>query len=387
MIIEEYIFLPMYIIISFLLFLSPWLFYIKKSSHKVVSDKNICIVIPTYNDGLNLIKTLDSIEHISTKNNVEVILVDDASSDNTKLYFDLWCKNEKRRFSYTYVNTGINTGLKSKAVSFSIPYIDVLNDSVVIIDGDTILTKDALDIAITELYSDSSIGAVCGAVLPLKEQRSNIVDFLQYFELVGAFHGIKLAQSNMDSTASLAGAFTIHKIEALNDVGWFDGWLVEDICWTWKARAKGWKLIYSPNSIAYTLCPINLKDLWRQRTRWSRGRVEALKVAFAEKNVRFLKVIPWFLYSVIQAVWIPVFVIALVINPEKTIFLYAIIFILHCIFAWANINRNNICRYSILQSFYSAIWTSFLVDLILFVPNVKGLLLESLGARKRWLTR
>lgn len=377
----------MYLTILFLLLLCPWLFFKKKTCHMNVKDKNVCIVLPTYNDGVNLIKTLDSIEHMSTKNNIEVLLVDDDSSDNTKSNFDCWNSSESRRFVYKYINTGINTGLKSKAVSFAIPHVSELTDAVVIIDGDTILAKEALDIAISELYSESSIGAVCGAVLPLNEKRSTVVDFLQYFELAGAFHGIKLAQSNMDSTASLAGAYTIHKIEALKDVGWFEDWLVEDICWTWKARVKGWKLIYSPGSMAYTSCPINLTDLWRQRTRWSRGRVEALKVVYAEKNIRILNVIPWFAYSVIQAIWIPLFFVALITNPEQAIFLYSIIFILHYVFAEVNLNRSNLNRVSILDPLYSAIWTSLLVDMILFVPNVKGLLLESFGARKRWLTR
>ncbi|CAK2509905.1 Cellulose synthase/poly-beta-1,6-N-acetylglucosamine synthase-like glycosyltransferase [Vibrio crassostreae] len=379
--------LPIYLNLIFLLFLAPWLFKFREVINLDTRRKNVTFIIPTYNDGLDLIKTLHSIENINTKHKIDVLVIDDASTDDTTSEYNNWTKNNKNRFKYEYLNTKINTGLKSKAVSYAIPYINSICDVIVIIDGDTILTPESLDIAISELYNDKNIGAVCGAVLPYKSRCSSIVDFLQYFEMIGAFHGIKLAQSNMDSTASLAGAFTVHKKKAIDDVGWFNDWLVEDICWTWKARAKGWKLLYSPNAIAYTSCPTSIKTLWMQRTRWSRGRVEALKVAYKENEIRFFSILPWFLYSIVQAIWIPFFVISLVINTENTILLFLATFILHWIFASVNMRKNKLSESLIFQPFCSAIWTSFLVDLLLFIPNTKGLLLESFGAKKKWLTR
>ncbi|AXX58818.1 glycosyltransferase [Vibrio vulnificus] len=387
MIIENLLFIPIYLNVLFLLFLTPWLFNKNKKLKEIIKKKRVSIIVPTYNDGLDLIKTLNSIEYMYTEHEVEVFVIDDASTDNTDIEYNSWYECSKKRFTYNYINTKNNTGLKSKAVSFSVPYINPLSEVVVIIDGDTILSSGALDIAISELYTEPNVGAVCGAVLPYKGKCSSIVDFLQYFEMAGAFHGIKLAQSNMDSTASLAGAFTVHKIEAINDVGWFSDWLVEDICWTWKARAKGWKLLYSPTSIAYTSCPISIKDLWKQRTRWSRGRVEALKVAYKENKVRFFSVLPWFMYSIVQAVWIPSFIMALAVSPKKAILFYLATFFLHWLFALVNMRRNNLSKISIFHPFYSALWTSFLVDFLLFIPNTKGLILESFGAKKRWLTR
>ncbi|GLQ75922.1 glycosyltransferase [Vibrio penaeicida] len=385
--IVNFLLVPLYINVFFLIAMIPWLLIVKRKNDNIISKKHVSVVIPTYNDGQNLIKTLDCIESLNTVHKVSVLIVDDSSTDGTSYNVENWVGDGQRRFDYSYIKTPENTGLKSKAISYAEPHIKDEHDAILIIDGDTILDRHALDTAMAKLYADESIGAVCGAVLPLNRKENSLVNRLQYFELCGAFHGIKLAQSNINSTGSLAGAFTIHKREAMVDVGWFDEWLVEDICWTWKARSKGWQLIYSPESIAYTDCPNTLNKLWMQRTRWSRGRVEALRVAYNEKKFQFLSVVPWFIYSIVQAIWVPAFILALFANPVLSLSVYGVFLLLHWVYAFVNISRNNLNKPIKVESFLSAIWTSFIVDFVLTVPNIKGFLLEVMGSRKQWLTR
>lgn len=379
---------PALINIVFFMFLTPWLFIGKgKCKHPSKEPKEVCILIPTYNDAENFISALQSIESSKTIHKLNVIVIDDASEDDTKKLFEKYSKSEQSFNSLKYLNTGVNTGLKSKALSHAISEIDSSCDVVVIIDGDTILDEMALDIAIGDLYGEQGVGAVCGAVLPTDLKKKSVVSVLQYFELCGAFHGIKLAQSNFSSTGSLAGAFTVHKLEALKDVGWFNEWLVEDICWTWKARAKGWKLVYSPKSLAYTECPKSYSNLFKQRTRWSRGRVEAFKVSLEENYSRLYTILPWFIYSIVQAIWVPLFLMGTIFSLGKAAMILLMIFILHLLFAHASYKSSGIVYKFPFETVFSAVFTSILVDLALCFPNLKGLSMELFGAEKRWLTR
>ncbi|MCB2295996.1 glycosyltransferase family 2 protein [Clostridium algoriphilum] len=51
----------------------------------------------------------------------------------------------------------------------------------------------------------------------------------------------------------------------------------EDIVLTWNLLNKGWITYFEPLAVAFTDVPTNLYSISSQRSRWSRGMIEALK--------------------------------------------------------------------------------------------------------------
>ncbi|KIE47205.1 glycosyl transferase group 2 family protein [Clostridium argentinense CDC 2741] len=59
--------------------------------------------------------------------------------------------------------------------------------------------------------------------------------------------------------------------------GWPDA-IGEDIVLTWNFLKHDLKVYFEPLAVAFTDVPITLKHLSRQRSRWARGMLEALKI-------------------------------------------------------------------------------------------------------------
>lgn len=378
--------LPILINIVILLFLLPGLLFKEKHYKKMVKEKKVTVLLPTYNDKEGVILALESLENQQSKHHIQVIIVNDGSTDSTGDMIDFWLSNGYKNHKYRHIKLEKNTGLKGRAINQVTDLISEDSEVVVVMDGDTILEKNALRHCIDKLYSHENIGAVCGMVIPQLNGLKTFSGRLQQCELIGAFHSMKSAQCRMGSIGSLAGALTVHKMTTIKDVGWYGDWLVEDICWTWKAKAKGWKLGFSEDSLAFTDCPENMEKLWRQRRRWSRGRLEALKVAFMENNTNAITILPWFIYSIMQMLSIPGLIVAILFKPLLALVIVIILCLLHWYYAYFNIR--GLAHYAQnISPLESAIWTSLLIDLFLFIPNTCGFFDEVRKKEKAWLTR
>ena len=57
----------------------------------------VSIITPTYNSAKYVLETLESIKS-QTYHNIELIISDDASQDNTVDICELWLKENKERF-------------------------------------------------------------------------------------------------------------------------------------------------------------------------------------------------------------------------------------------------------------------------------------------------
>lgn len=74
------------------------------------------------------------------------------------------------------------------------------------------------------------------------------------------------------------GAFSLYKTDAVRAVqGWPDA-IGEDIVLTWKFLARRWRVYFEPLAVAFTDVPESFRHLVRQRSRWARGMIEALKL-------------------------------------------------------------------------------------------------------------
>lgn len=73
------------------------------------------------------------------------------------------------------------------------------------------------------------------------------------------------------------GAFSLYKTETLKSVGGWSDAIGEDIVLTWKMLNNDNKVYFEPMSVAFTDVPIKFSHFVKQRSRWARGMIEALR--------------------------------------------------------------------------------------------------------------
>lgn len=127
-----------------------------------MSEPLVSVVIPSYNAGLTLKKTLLSVaaqtEHYS---NCEVIIIDDGSTDNTAdiiHQFEHW---DKRFKSIKQENRGVSAA-RNKGVEMS------MGDYIAFLDADDLFLKDSLSERMRALLAEDDpnmLGVFCPAVL------------------------------------------------------------------------------------------------------------------------------------------------------------------------------------------------------------------------------
>lgn len=111
----------------------------------------VSVVVVTYNSEKTVIGTLDSIYN-QTYKDIELIISDDASTDNTINVVEQWVENHKMRFVNVMVlpadfNRGIVSNVNKGIVCATGEYIQI-------IAGDDLLFKDSIEIKIKHVSDD-----------------------------------------------------------------------------------------------------------------------------------------------------------------------------------------------------------------------------------------
>ena len=250
-------------------------FYITK--YTVESHSNfspfISIIIPAYNEGLNLKTSVESLLQLNYPN-YELIIVNDGSKDNTKEVGEKLVGMREGKNSIVKVSL-INkpNGGKAKALNAGIQYSDA--DFVLCMDGDSVLTPDTLKVAISH-FEDPDVGAVAGNV-KIANRKHWLTD-LQALEYVEGLNLARSAQGHVRMVNIIPGPIGVFRKEALRDVGFYaSDTFAEDADMTLKILAVGWKVNYEPNAQALTEAPVKLMQLLKQRYRWTRGILQAIR--------------------------------------------------------------------------------------------------------------
>jgi cellulose synthase/poly-beta-1,6-N-acetylglucosamine synthase-like glycosyltransferase len=142
-------------------------------------------------------------------------------------------------------------------------------------DADSRLAPEALRFAVKH-FDDPHVGAVAGNVKVIN--RHNIWTKLQALEYIEGLNIVRKAQAFWRSVNVIPGPMGIFRRSAIESVGGYDNdTFAEDFDLTVKILADGWKINYEPKAIAYTEAPEELLDIIKQRYRWSRGILQALR--------------------------------------------------------------------------------------------------------------
>ena len=233
----------------------------------------ISIIVPVFNEGVLLRNSIDSLLDLDYPN-YEIIIVNDGSSDDTNIVAEDIVGYQQGRTALVKVSL-INkpNGGKAKALNAGIQYSEA--EFVLCMDGDSQLSSNTLKNGIRH-FVDPNVGAVAGNVKV--ENRKNFLTDLQALEYLEGLNMPRSAQGFVRMVNIIPGPIGIFRKAALRDAGYYSSdTFAEDADITLKVLEKNWKINYEPTAIAYTEAPSKLHQLLKQRYRWTRGILQAIR--------------------------------------------------------------------------------------------------------------
>jgi cellulose synthase/poly-beta-1,6-N-acetylglucosamine synthase-like glycosyltransferase len=246
-----------------LIFLKHRKDYLQNPSWRGNTPK-VSIVLPAYNEGKYIAECLQTITELDyPKNSLEVIVVDDGSTDDT---FKI-AKSFEQKSSLIKAYTKKNGG-KGAALNFGIKMAS--GELVATMDADSYLTKNVLK-ELVPYFDDPLVMAATPAV-KIRESNS-ILKELQRVEYMMILFSRKLL-SYIDSVPVTPGPFSIFRSSVFEKIGYFDEHnLVEDQEIALRIQSHNFKIKSSLTAEVLTEPPENLPDLVKQRVRWQRGGI------------------------------------------------------------------------------------------------------------------
>ncbi len=225
----------------------------------------VTVVIPAFNEAAGIAATVTSMVDSGYPGELEVIVVDDGSTDDTAAIV------RRLRLPGVRVISQANAG-KPGALNRGIAEAGF--DFLVLVDGDTIFARDAL-LRLALRMRDPDVGAVSGNTKVAN--RRGLLGRWQHLEYVMGFNLERRMFDLLGTMPTVPGAIGAFKRWTLADVGGLSaGTLAEDTDLTMAICRSGWRVVYEPRALAWTEAPSSLRQLWRQRYRWCYGTMQSM---------------------------------------------------------------------------------------------------------------
>ncbi len=226
---------------------------------------DVSVVIPAYNEAAGIAATIRSMVRSRYRGRIEIIVVDDGSSDDTAAI--------ARNLGIPYVRV-ISQPNSGKPGALSRGIAEAQSDILVLVDGDTVFQPDTLGRLIAPLAA-ADVGAVSGNTKV--GNRRGFLGSWQHLEYVMGFNLDRRLFDMFGTIPTVPGAIGAFRRAALAAVGGIStDTLAEDTDLTMALCRSPWRVVYAPGAIAWTEAPSTLRQLWRQRYRWSYGTMQAM---------------------------------------------------------------------------------------------------------------
>lgn len=222
----------------------------------------VSVVIPSYNCKDTIGRTIQSIKNSNYPNNIEIVVVDDGSTDGTREYL-------KTINGIKLVIKQKNEG-KAEALNYGLRKCS--HEYVFCIDSDSYVDSNSIKNMTSKMVKDKNYGAVTCFVKVANN--GSLLGKVQEIEYFVGFGFSAISNYLIDAVFVTPGPMTLFRKSAVLDVGLFDTEnITEDLEMAWRLRKNGYKIGYVYEAVVYTIVPETFKDLWRQRIRWYRGKL------------------------------------------------------------------------------------------------------------------
>jgi 1,2-diacylglycerol 3-beta-glucosyltransferase len=247
----------------------------------------VVLVVPACDEELVIENTLRNLCSLEAPGELRVIVMDDASEDQTARIVSSWAQANPRVRLVSRQRPHARCG-KGVALNHAFqlllewhglndPFLanEPLEDIVVgIVDADGCLDPDTLA-RVLPYFSDPSVGQAQIGV-SIANSPDAILPRLQDIEFVG-FSGLVQVARDYVGSAGLGGNGQFTRMAALLSVGsnpWTAGSLTEDLELGLRLVSRGWRTRFCPGVFVHQQGLTRVRPLLRQRTRWIQGHYQ-----------------------------------------------------------------------------------------------------------------
>ena len=279
----------------FVLLIGLYKHFSKKDLQQLTAEQSqplpaVSVLIPSYNEEKVICSTIDSILN-SNYPNLEIIVIDDCSTDNS-----LRLVQEKYHTNYKVSILTKPNGGKAEALNFGIR--SAKHDFIVSMDADTVFLPDTIN-KMMQKFADPKVGGVAGFVeigndyfyqkakggSQAKNAKFNWLTTCQRLEYIFGQNFDKQAYDGLGCVIVVPGAIGAWRKQVVLDVGGYKtDTLAEDTDLTVRILRSGWDIKYCKDAFCVTEAPETIRQFWKQRIRWQFG---TLQVIFKNLDIVF----------------------------------------------------------------------------------------------------
>ena len=284
-----------------------WFRYRPFPSARIADAPSLTVIIPAYNEGPMVKKSIDSVAAaLFPHDRLEILVVDDGSTDDTWLHIQAAAANYP----------GLVTPLKfpanrGKRAALEAGFRRAHGEIVATIDSDSVVGRDTL-LALVGPFRDPKVGAVAGKVITYNRNQGLIPRML-HVRYVLSFDFLRAVQSSYGTVYCCPGALTGYRKSVVHEV--LDQWVAQTFlgrqCTYGEDRAltnyildKGYDTVYQRSALVRTIVPWTYTKLCKMYLRWDRSYIreeirfariiwkrppKALAIAFLDKFVTNLR--------------------------------------------------------------------------------------------------
>ncbi|MEI8235114.1 MAG: glycosyltransferase [Verrucomicrobiota bacterium] len=227
----------------------------------------VSVIIAAYNEAKVIASTVQSVLDTTYPGELELIIIDDGSTDDTATIIRGLAQDEPRIRFQQQPNGG-----KSQALLAAIAL--ARHEMIVFLDADTRFEPGTIDALIAPL-ADPAVGAVSGHA-----KVGNLRRFIarcQSLEYTCGFNLDRRAYAVWNCITVAPGAVSALRRSALETAGGISlDTLAEDTDLTLCLHRTGYRVAYAHDAVAWTEAPETLRTLAKQRFRWAFGTLQCL---------------------------------------------------------------------------------------------------------------
>ncbi len=344
---------------------------IRRAKRKIPNSPKVSLIFPAYNEEKFIHKTIQQGLKQDYKGELEIIIVDDGSTDRTfeianeyavrhqqeegrlrivtKVYkipeitngygVHYYQDKKKHRISIKLCRHKTNLG---KPAGLNTGFQKATGEISIFSDSDSFLDSDLVSKMVPH-FNDPKVGMIAGMIVI--DNETNLLTKLQQIEYLYNQEIIRFCQETHKGVIICPGAATAVRTQIGRDIPSTERTVTEDADFTFEVLKAGWKVGQEPEAVSWTDAPENRKEFINQRKRWLYGVIQTIwihKWALFHKGTKIPNLWVWWAwigYITCPITTIAVFIIPLLIwfiGSSYLIFLFFYSIIVGCLFVFAH---------------------------------------------------
>ena len=237
----------------------------------------ISLIIPVHNESEVILSKLENTRELNyPKDKLEILVVDDGSTDNTCQLVQSFMDRNSNQIKIRLISLPQWSG-KASALNYAWQYCT--REIVVMTDADATLEENAIG-KMVQNFADPMVGAVTGRLCVAANDDEPAATSERNYRSI--FDIIRMGESRIDSTPIFNGLIMAFRRELLDELE-LDT-LADDTELSLRVREKGWKALYDSEVIAYEFTSENRVSRAKQKLRRGRGIIQSF---IRHKNILF----------------------------------------------------------------------------------------------------